>query len=212
MLDRHATIWIRPVIDPLARRLARAGIGADALTVTGWAVGWTAAGLIALGAPGWGAAAIVLSRGCDALDGAVARLNGPTDRGGFLDITLDFLFYAAIPLGFAVADPARNALAAAVLLAAFVGTGTSFLAFAAIAARRGLANTTAPNKALHYLGGLTEGTETLAGFLAMCLWPRHFAALAYGFAILCAITIATRVHAGWRRFAPAPAAAPRDRA
>lgn len=63
------------------------------------------------------ATAIFLSRLCDALDGAVARQGQPTDAGGFLDITLDFLFYASIPLAFAVADPGANALAAAVLLA-----------------------------------------------------------------------------------------------
>jgi len=45
---------------------------------------------------------------------------------------------------------------------------------------------------------LTEATETLACFAAMCLWPQHFATLAYGFAALCAITIATRLWWGWR--------------
>ena len=55
----------------------------------------------------------------------MARLTAPTDRGAFLDITLDFLFYASIPLAFAVADPAANALPAAVLLAAFIGTGSA---------------------------------------------------------------------------------------
>src|SRR5450631_142863 len=202
MFDRYTSAWIRPAIEPLARRLARAGVGADALTFTGWAVGWTGALLIALGAPIWGAAAIVLSRWCDGLDGAVARQSRPTDRGGFLDATLDFLFYPAIPLAFAVADPARNALAAAVLLAAFVGTGTSFLAFAVIAAQRGLTSAVYPKKAFYYLGGLTEATETLAFFLAMCVWPQHFAALAYVFAALCAVTIATRLHSGWQAFAP----------
>jgi phosphatidylglycerophosphate synthase len=59
----------------------------------------------------------------------VARLSCPTDRGAFLDIALDFVFYALVPLGFALADPAANALPAAVLIAAFVGTGSSFLAF-----------------------------------------------------------------------------------
>jgi phosphatidylglycerophosphate synthase len=63
----------------------------------------------------------------------VARLTRPTDRGAFLDITLDFLFYASVPLAFALADPAANALPAAVLLAAFIGTGSSFLAFALLA-------------------------------------------------------------------------------
>jgi hypothetical protein len=32
----------------------------------------------------------------------------------------------------------------------------------------------------------------------MCLWPQHFAWWAYGFAALCALTIVTRLWAGWQ--------------
>ena len=84
------------------------------------------------------------------------------------------------------------------LLAAFVGTASGFLAFAVMAERRGLASTAYPAKGLYYLGGLTEATETLTCFALMCLWPQHFAVWAYGFAALCAVTIATRLVAGWR--------------
>mgnify|MGYP000952187749 CR=1 FL=1 len=121
-----------------------------------------------------------------------------TDRGGFLDITLDFLFYASVPLAFAWLDPARNALAAALLLAAFIGTGSSFLAFALLAERRGLKSVAYPSKGIYYLGGLTEATETLTCFALMCLWPQHFALWATGFAALCGLTLATRIAAGWR--------------
>ena len=202
MIDRQATALIRPALDRMARRLARHGIGADALTFTGLAVGWAAAGAIALQAFWLGAALILASRLLDGLDGAVARATTPTDRGGFLDISLDFLFYPAIPLAFAVAEPAANALAAAVLLAAFVGTGTSFLAFATIAAKRGLSSVDYPDKSFYFLGGLTEATETLAFFVAMCLWPQHFATLAFVFAAMCAVTIATRIHWGWQALRP----------
>jgi hypothetical protein len=89
-------------------------------------------------------------------------------------------------------------MAAAVLLAAFMGTSSSFLAFAALAAKLGLSSTVYPAKSIYFLGGLTEATETLACFAAMCLWPQHFAALAYGFAALCAITIVTRLWWGWK--------------
>jgi hypothetical protein len=47
---------------------------------------------------------------------------------------------------------------------------------------------------------LTEATETLACFAAMCLWPQHFAVLAYVFSALCAATIATRLWWGWHTF------------
>jgi phosphatidylglycerophosphate synthase len=202
MIDRQTTALIRPALDSLARRLVRHGIGADAITFTGLAVGWAAAAAIALQAFWCGAALILVSRLLDGLDGAVARATTPTDRGGFLDISLDFLFYPAIPLAFAIANPAANALPAAVLLAAFVGTGTCFLAFATIAAKRRLTSVDYPDKSFYFLGGLTEATETLAFFIAMCVWPQHFAPLALLFAAMCAVTIVTRIFWGWQAFRP----------
>jgi phosphatidylglycerophosphate synthase len=174
----------------------RSGVTADAITIAGFAIGLAGAAAIALQAYLAGLALLLASRLADGLDGPVARLTAPTDRGAFLDITLDFLFYASIPLAFAIADPARNALPAAVLLAAFIGTGSSFLAFAILAERRGLASAQYPVKGFFYLGGLTEATETLVCFALMCLWPEHFSWWAYGFALLCAFTIAGRIVGG----------------
>jgi len=198
MLDRVAIRLLQPGLDAIAARLVRAGIGADAVTLTGFALGLAAAIAIALGLTLPGLALVLASRLADGLDGAVARQTQPTDRGAFLDIVLDFLFYASIPLAFALADPVANALAASVLLAAFIGTGASFLAFAALAGQRGLTSAAYPQKGLYYLGGFTEATETLLCFIAMCLWPQHFAPLALAFAALCALTLATRLVAGWR--------------
>ena len=200
MFDRSASTLIKPLVNQLAKRACSLGVSANQLTLTGFLIGLIAAFLIANDAYLTGAMAILASRLLDALDGAVARQTQPTDVGGFLDIALDFVFYASIPLAFALSDPARNALPAAVLLAAFIGTGSSFLAFAALAAKRGMTNLDYPNKSLYFLGGLTEATETLACFLAMCLWPEFFIELAYGFATLCAITTATRIWWGWKAF------------
>lgn len=199
MLDRHLTPLLRPGLDALARRLVRMGCGANSVTWVGFVLGMAAA--IGIAAQAWqtGLVLLLLSRLCDGLDGAVARQTTPTDAGGFLDITLDFLFYAAIPLAFAWADPVANALAAATLLAAFVGTGSSFLAFATLAAKHGLTSTAYPGKSFYFLGGLTEATETLACFAAMCVWPEHFAPMAFAFAALCALTVVTRVWGGWQQ-------------
>ena len=183
-----------------ARGLVRLGVGADAISVAGFATGMAAAGAIAFQNYLTGLALLLLSRLMDGLDGAVARATQPTDRGGFLDITLDFLFYAAIPLAFALAAPATNALPAAVLLASFIGTGSSFLAFAAVAEKRQLHSIAFPDKSFYFLGGLTEATETIAAFAAMCLWPAWFPQIAYGFAALCGITVALRIGWGWQRF------------
>jgi phosphatidylglycerophosphate synthase len=200
MLDRLALALLRPPVTATARVLARLGVGANRITLLGFAIGLGAALSIALGAYASGAALILLSRLCDALDGAVARQTRASDAGGFLDIALDFVFYASIPLAFALASPAANALPAAALLAAFMGTSSSFLAFATLAAKRGLHNADFPDKSFYFLGGLTEATETLSLFMAMCVWPQHFAPLAYGFAVLCAITTASRIWWGWRAF------------
>jgi phosphatidylglycerophosphate synthase len=201
MFDRSAIRLIQPAVVRLAQVAHRSGLSANVLTLLGFGIGVLAACLIATGAFLAGLVALLISRLCDALDGAVARLTQTTDAGGFLDITLDFLFYGSIPLAFALHDPARNALPAAVLLFTFIGTGSSFLAFATIAAKRGLHNLNYPDKSFYFLGGLTEAGETLACFCAMCLWPGHFIELAYGFAALCLLTIFARLWWGWRTFA-----------
>lgn len=199
MLDRAIQQALRPAFGRAGAALVRLGVGADAVTLAGFVTGMAAALAIGLRQFVAGLVLLLISRLLDGLDGAVARASTPTDRGGFLDITLDFLFYAAIPLGFAFADPAANALPAAVLLASFIGTGSSFLAFAALAEKRGLTDTALPGKSFYFLGGLTEATETIAAFAAMCLWPQWFGPIAYGFAALCVITTALRIGWGWQR-------------
>ena len=200
MIDRYAIALLRPGLVAAAGVLGRAGAKADQVTLVGFAFGIAGSVAIATGNFMLGLAALAASRICDGLDGALARLTAPTDRGGFLDITLDFVFYASVPLAFAIADPNANALAAAVLLASFVGTTSSFLAFATVAAQRGLKSEAYPAKGIYYLGGLAEATETLTCFAAMCLWPAHFAWFAYAYTALCVVTTATRVLAGWRTF------------
>ncbi len=196
MLDRAANAALMPLLQVCARGLVRAGVGADAVTLVGFGIGLAAAAAIAMQSYLLGLVLLLASRVADGLDGPVARLTQPTDRGAFLDICLDFLFYASIPLAFAIASPAANALPAAVLLAAFIGTGSSFLAFAVLAQKRGMASSDHPDKGLYYLGGLTEATETLICFGLMCVWPQKFAWWAYGFAVLCALTIGARIIGG----------------
>ncbi len=198
MLDRHITPLIRPAVEAIARALVQRGIRADHVTLAAFGIGIVAMLCIVSRAYFLGAVLILVSRLCDALDGAVARQTETTDAGGFLDIALDFLFYAGIVLAFAIASPKVNALPAAVLLMTFVGTTSSFLAFAALAAKRGIVSIEYPDKSFYFLGGLAEATETLLFFIAFCLCPRWFQPLAYAFAVLCAITTFTRVVGGYQ--------------
>lgn len=186
---------LRPLIDPplnaIGRRLAAWGIGANMVTLTGMALGVAAGAALAQDALLIGLALIVANRLLDGLDGAVARANGLTDFGGYLDIVADFAFYVSVPLGFALAEP-DNALPAAVLLASFALTGISFLAYATLAAKRGAETQAHGRKSFFYNSGIAEGTETIALFIAMCLWPGWFAVLAYGYAVLCLLTVVQR--------------------
>ena len=199
MLDRLA----RPLIDPplqwLARRAIAAGLHANAVTLIGFAIGMGGVALVSVGANRWALAALLLSRVCDGLDGAIARLRGPTDFGGYIDIVSDFIFYAAFVFGFALADPA-NALWAALLLVSFMGTATSFLAWAILAGKRGLESQAQGKKSFFYSAGLIEGSETIAFLALCCLIPQYFRELAIVFTVLCAVTVAGRIAAARAAF------------
>ena len=200
MFDRTVNRVLQRPLQRLASGLVAWGWRADQMTWAGFVIGLTAIPLIALGYADWALLSIALNRLADGLDGAMARLTRPTDLGAFLDISLDFLFYASIPLAFVLADPVRNGLPGAVLIYSFIGTGCTFLAFAVLATKRGTSSTAYPGKGFYYLGGLTESTETIAVFVLMCLWPAWFGVLAYGFAGLCALTTVTRIAAGMAVF------------
>ena len=201
MFDRRLRSLMDPSLTIMGRALARAGVTADALTLTGLGAGLFGCALIGFGLPGLMALLpMALGRMADGLDGAVARDTARTDFGGFADIVADFAFYGAVPLAFAFRDPARNALPAAVLLLAFYINGAAFLAFATLAAKRGLETSAQGEKSLYFSAGLMEGGETLAFFVAFCLWPQIFPPLAVIFALLCLVTTAGRVRAAARRF------------
>jgi phosphatidylglycerophosphate synthase len=191
MLDAKLRPLIDPPLNAVGRTLAGAGVSANALTFTGLALGLAGAAAIAMGHIGWGLALIIANRLLDGLDGAVARVRGPSDLGGYFDIVADFAFYVSIPLGFGILAPA-NALPALVLVASFVLTGVSFLAFAVIAGKRGATTEAHGKKSFFYSTGLAEGTETIAVFIAMCLMPAWFAGLAYAYAALCVLTVFQR--------------------
>ena len=201
MIDAKLLPLQRRLLRPIALGLVTFGVRADQVTITGFLLGIFALPLLASQQYTWALVFILLNRVLDGIDGEVARLTIATDRGAFLDIALDFVFYALIPLGFALANVTENALAAAVLLATFVGTGSSFLAFSLMAQKRKLHAQKFPSKGLYYLGGLTEGAETIAVFVAFCLWPDLFTPLAYGFAFACGLTTLSRWLQGWHLLA-----------
>lgn len=196
---------MRGVIDtPLdqgGRWLAARGATANAITLSGLALGLVSAGMIWAGWSGLAVALVLLSsRLADGLDGAVARARGKTDFGGYLDIVCDFAFYGAVPLAFVLRDPAANGVAGAFLLFSFYVNAATFLGYAILAEKHGLQTRSRGEKSLYFTAGLMEGTETILCFVALALWPGLFPGLAWIFGALCLVTAAARVGLAARSF------------
>jgi phosphatidylglycerophosphate synthase len=193
MLDPLLRRWIDPSLNRAGAWLAGRDMSANAFSVAGLAVGLAAVPLLAWEHYEMALLVILLNRLIDGLDGAIARHQGPTAFGGYLDIMCDMGFYAAVPVGFALAGP-DNALWAALLLASFVCTASSFLGRAVLAVQRGESDDGARGrKSFFHAAGLVEGTETIIAFVLFCLFPTAFPWLAGLFAGLCFWTAAARV-------------------
>jgi len=199
MLDPLFRRLIDPPLNRAAEILRPTPLRANHLTWLGFACGLVAVAAVASGRESWALLPFVLNRGLDGLDGALARQRGSTDLGGFLDIVLDFGIYGLLGLAFAWGDPSR-ALSAAFLLASFLATASSFLAYAIVAAKQGLVTTERGDKAFYHLGGLAEGTETIVFFVAAMVWPDWFAALAWVYGGICWLTAIGRLRQGLRDF------------
>jgi len=201
---------LRKLIDPplarLGRRLAGWGVAPAGVTLLGWSIGLATVPLLITHQWGWAALALATNRFLDGLDGWVARAKPAAqhDGGAYLDVVADFTFYSAFVLGFGLSAPERLE-PALVLMFSFMGTASSFLGYAALAAKHGYNTSLRGPKAIYYLGGLTEGGETIAVFVTMLLFPQWFTELAYGFAAACGLTTLTRTWAGWRTFRAASA-------
>jgi len=191
MLDHRINKIIHPIMNSLANHIPRQ-ISANTITLASFAVGAMVVPFLWLKLYSTAMAVILVNRFFDGLDGAVARKCGATNLGGYLDITCDFIFYSAVIMGFALAAPENNGLAAAFLIFSFVGTGSSFLAFAVAAEKQGISSDAHGLKAFYYLGGLTEGTETILFFVIICMYPEFFPVLAVVFGSICWITVLGR--------------------
>lgn len=200
MFDAKIRPLINPVLNRAAGLLARTGLTPNQMTAIGFFFALLAFSCLALAHYAWALCFIVLSRLADGLDGPLARQeNRESDLGAFLDIVSDFVFYSGCVFFFALGQP-QHALWAAFLIFCFVGSGSSFLAYAVIAAKRGLNHERQGKKSFYYLGGLAEGSETILFLILMCLAPPAFPYLAGVFGALCLLTTAGRVRQGMTDF------------
>ncbi|QWC84664.1 CDP-alcohol phosphatidyltransferase family protein [Nocardioidaceae bacterium] len=232
MLDAPVRRVIGPTLDAIAARLDRPALTPDRLTLAGLAAGLTSAGLAA--ATLWTPALVlwVASRVLDGLDGPLARrrasaisatsataddtgdtgdtgdvIDHDSDAGGFLDLTCDFVSYAAgvvgVAVGVQVAGTGGGTGGGLVdlwpflaVLVAYYLNGTSFLAFSSIAERTG--HRLDDGRSFSFLGGLAEGTETVLVHSLWLLLPAYAPEIAWVWAVVVGISATQRVVGGYR--------------
>ena len=170
--------------DFLGKWCAKFGISANIITLTGLVIGLFALNFIAMQMYMTALLFILLNRFCDGLDGAVARHVKITDFGIFLDTACDYIFYAALIFGFALANPQQNASAAAFLLFAFTTASVTMLAYAVVAYKKKKTPYVSLSKSPFYLWGFAQGFETFIALVLMCLMPSFFIVIAVFFGLL----------------------------
>lgn len=117
-----------------------------------------------------------VNRVFDGLDGAVARARGATsDFGGYLDIVIDFVVYAAIPVGLAagVADSAESApvtRSLIFLLCTYYVNAASWMYLAAVLEKRRLGHSDRLTT-ITMPAGIIGGTETIVFYTAFIFFP-----------------------------------------
>lgn len=210
MLDARLRPLIDKPLNAIARALSGSGITPNMVTGFGFFLGLLAAASLAFKLDYAALVLILASRIMDGLDGAVARHTIPrsrhpgaksqeSDLGGYYDIVSDFLFYSGIILAFAIGRP-EHALMAAFLIFCFVGTGSSFLAYAIIAAKQNRNHEQQGKKSFYYLTGITEGSETIFVLCLICVFPAWFPQISAIFGGLCLMTTLGRVLQARRDF------------
>ena len=191
MLDPFMRRLIDPPLNGVAAIWPRK-ISANQVTIFGLALGVACFLAIAINTMTAALILLALNRLADGLDGAVARAQTPSDLGAYLDIVSDFVLWGLLPIGFIILD-SNNAIAAAVLLSSFSMSMTVFLAFAIMAEKRGLETNTQGYKNFFYIAGLAEGTETIAFFAIVIIWPGIFIPAALVYAGIVYVSVIGRV-------------------
>ena len=200
MFDKHLIAVTEKTFLPFAKVLVSKKISANKITIFGFFIGILSVLCISQHLYIIGLIFLLLNRVCDGLDGLVARLTSTSDFGAFLDITLDFMLYALVPLGFVWSDPNQNSLPGIILVVSFFGTGGSFLAFSIFAERRKIHAEDFPKKGIRFFKSFMEGGETMFFFCLMCLFPHFFPYIAYFFSFLCILTLISRIKTSFVMF------------
>lgn len=195
------------LLEPLARRLGPRA-APNAVTLLAGFVGLACAAAAWRRAYGVALALWAANRLLDGLDGTLARVHGrQTDFGGYLDLVLDFLVYAAVPAGLAFGRPAPEAAAALgaclILVGAFYVNAASWLYLSAVLeARAAGARARGERTTVTMPPGLIAGAETVVFYALFLAFPGHAPGLFGLMAALVGLTVAQRVWWARRHLAP----------
>ena len=170
--------WFYQGIDKSGQSLHKIGVSANVVSVMGFVIGLSAINFLAMGMFGYALFCILLNRFFDALDGAIAKYAGVSAFGVFLDAALDYIFYAGVILGFALANPAQNAVPAAFLMFGFMAAAATLLSYGVIAYRYNAPQQAEVKQSPFYLGGFAQGAEVIVAFIILCLVPGWFLPIA----------------------------------
>ncbi|MBR2922555.1 MAG: CDP-alcohol phosphatidyltransferase family protein [Alphaproteobacteria bacterium] len=172
-------------VNIIAKWLHKNSITANMITIFGFIIGMMSINFLAMNMYLEALIFILINRFCDVLDGAVARIEGITKFGVFLDLCLDFVFYAGVIFGFALADPYENAVSACFLLFGFTASSSALLAYGLINYNSSKKANTQKLESPFYLGGLAQGFETVCAFVLLCIMPFAFLPIAIALGCWC---------------------------
>lgn len=199
MLDEPLRKWVDPLYTKAADALAWRDIRPSRVIIAGFLLSIAAFPAIVFGHYIVALVLIASGRSVDGLGGAVRRQTRATDLGDFLDISLEYIYCAAIPFAFALADPSR-ALAACFFVFAFTVSAATFLAYSKFATKRGIDVKVGGVKGVSHLAGLTDGAEAFIAFTIVCIHPEWFGIVAYVFGIICFVSAGFRFAAAFSDF------------
>jgi len=187
------------LLTPVARILGPS-LSPNVVSWLALVMGLACAGAAWGGQLGWALVLWLVNRTLDGLDGTLARVHGRgTPYGGYLDIVLDFVVYAAIPIAIVASQPTpRYAVAGAVLLGSFFVNAASWMYLAALLEQRQegakagdeLTSITMPP-------GLVAGTETVVFYALFLLWPAQQVVLFWAMSTLVLGNVVLRL--GWAK-------------
>lgn len=204
MFDQFFRSLKDSLLEPVARALGP-GLPPVVITWLAFLAGLACAAAVLNRSLGVALGLWLLNRLLDGLDGTHARVHGRVSHfGAYLDIVLDFVVYAAIPLAFvAAARQYELALAGVFLLASFYVNAASWMYLSALLeARREGASAPGETTSATMPPGIVAGAETIVFYVLFFLIPARLAILFTIMAILVLTNVAVRLHWANRRLRP----------